>query len=82
MAFQTTTSRALSEMQKHCEGQARFWLGPMGADAKGTIHATDGAQYMWRKLRPLRELPQLQDLDESNTQLDLFGNECEGMCGV
>lgn len=50
--------------------------------SKGTIHATDGAQYMWRKLRPLRELPQLQDLDESNTQLDLFGNECEGMCGV
>lgn len=40
-------------------------------------------QYVTRRLHPLRELPPLEDLlGTDDAQLDLFGNECEGMCGV
>lgn len=38
-------------------------------------------QYVWRGLQPLRELPPTEELDEKD-QMDLFDNECEGMCGV
>ncbi len=40
-------------------------------------------QYILRTLQPLRDLPPIEELlrDDSN-QLNLFENECEGMCGV
>lgn len=44
---------------------------------------TGRRQYVWRALRPLRELPPLEELEgRDDAQLDLWGNECEGMCGV
>lgn len=40
-------------------------------------------QYLTRLLKPLRELPSVAELGKrDDAQLDLFGNECEGMCGV
>jgi len=50
--------------------------------ASGTMKGMRGKQYVWRKLKPLRELPLLADLDPHHDQLDLFDAECEGMCGV
>jgi len=44
-------------------------------------HATgiiDGDLYLHPSLKPIGEVT----LDRSENQLDLFGNECEGMCGV
>jgi hypothetical protein len=43
----------------------------------------DNPQYVWKALKPLRELPSLEELEgDKANQLDLFNNECEGMCGV
>lgn len=36
-------------------------------------------QYFHRSLTPLREA---KIDEEDDGQIDLFGNECEGMCGV
>lgn len=49
----------------------------------GTMRGMTGQQYVSRLLIPLRELPE-PEADEklADDQLDLFGNECEGMCGV
>jgi hypothetical protein len=47
--------------------------------AKGTLKGMRGKQYLHRSLIPLREV-KLDVGDERQT--DLFGNECEGMCGV
>ncbi len=45
--------------------------------------ATERLQYVTRLLVPLRQLPPIEELDGSNDrQLNLFENECEGMCGV
>lgn len=50
---------------------------------KGTMKGMRAKQYIYRGLVPLRELPPLADLEaRDDSQLDLFGNECEGMCGV
>lgn len=38
-------------------------------------------QYVSRSLIPLRDLPLLEELD-GRQQIDLFDNECEGMCGI
>lgn len=38
-------------------------------------------QYVSRTLKPLRLLSE-DDIDDDDGQVDLFGNECEGMCGV
>ena len=38
-------------------------------------------QYVLNRLIPLRDLPPLEELD-GRDQIDLFDNECEGMCGV
>lgn len=40
----------------------------------------DKLQYVHRSLRPLREVVDDESLEEKN--LNLFENECEGMCGV
>ena len=51
--------------------------------SKGTIGAMKGQQYILRSLKPLRELPTLEELEgDGPKQPSLFGNECEGMCGV
>ncbi len=50
--------------------------------SSGTMKGMNSEQFIWRKLKPLRELPPLEELDPEDSQLDLFGNECEGMCGV
>jgi len=42
-------------------------------------HGTKHKQWIHRSLRPLRDV--VEDV-EDDPQLDLFGNECEGMCGV
>jgi hypothetical protein len=47
--------------------------------ASGTLRGMSSEQFIWRALRPLRELDKTVDPDPA---LDLFGNECEGMCGV
>lgn len=45
--------------------------------SSGTMRGENGQQYIWRALKPLR------DIEEDNSdQMDLFGEECEGMCGV
>ena len=40
-----------------------------------------GDEYVLHSLIPLRELPSIDEV-ENRAQLDLFGHECEGMCGV
>lgn len=40
--------------------------------------ALDGTPYLHASLQPLNTV----DLDPSKDQIDMFGNECEGMCGV
>lgn len=45
----------------------------------GTMRGIRGQQFVSRSLKPLRELV---ESDEPDPQLDLFGNECEGMCGT
>ena len=47
----------------------------------GTMRGISRPQYIWRELKPLRELPPVEELD-GRDQIDLFENECEGMCGV
>jgi hypothetical protein len=37
-------------------------------------------QYILKRLKPLRELPPASELESK--QINLFNNECEGMCGV
>jgi len=47
--------------------------------ATSQVSAYRGTPYLHRSLKPLREV----DLtDYSSDQGELFGNECEGMCGV
>ena len=48
--------------------------------AAGPMRGMRRLQYMHRSLVPLREAVLDEDTDDS--QLDLFQNECEGMCGV
>ena len=51
--------------------------------ANGPLRGMKREQYIWRELKPLRELPPLEELEaKDESQPDLFGNECEGMCGV
>jgi len=45
----------------------------------GPLTGVHGLQYMHRSLRPLGEVA---FRDDGQLELDLFGNECEGMCGV
>ena len=41
------------------------------------------AQYLTKLLIPLRELPSIKELAaRDDAQLNLFENECEGMCGL
>jgi len=48
---------------------------------KGTTASEQ--QFISQLGTPLRELPSIRELDgRDDAQLDLFGNECEGMCGV
>jgi hypothetical protein len=37
-------------------------------------------QFVHRSLRPLREI--IEDPNYQDRQINLFENECEGMCGV
>ena len=47
----------------------------------GTVRGMRNQQYILKSLTPLRELPPTSELDNS-AQIDLFDDECEGMCGV
>lgn len=50
---------------------------------KGSLRGMNGQQFILRSLHSLRDLPSREDLEgRDDAQLDLFGNECEGMCGV
>lgn len=49
----------------------------------GQMRGIRSKQYLTRLLVPMRELPPLEELENrDDSQLDLFNNECEGMCGV
>ena len=50
--------------------------------SSGTETDPNKKQYISRLLIPLREIPTVNELDKDADQIDLFGNECEGMCGV
>lgn len=51
--------------------------------SKGTMSGMRGQQYVWRALKPLRELPSIETLGGDETaQVSMFDNECEGICGV
>ena len=47
----------------------------------GKLGAMREEQFVWRALKPLREIPPVSELD-NHEQIDMFNNECEGMCGV
>lgn len=53
--------------------------GPGGV-LKGMVHPA----YIWRELKPLSELPSVEELEQrDDAQLDMFNDGCEtGMCGV
>ena len=48
--------------------------------SRGTLRGMKKPQFVHRSLRPLAEV--INDPEYVDTQLDLFDNECEGMCGV
>jgi len=52
--------------------------------SKGTMKGFRGQQYIWRELKPLRELPPLAELEgKDEAQIDMFNDACDsGMCGV
>ena len=48
--------------------------------SRGTLKGMDAEQYMHRSLKPLGEVDFDNDVDRG--QIDMFLDECEGMCGV
>jgi hypothetical protein len=49
----------------------------------GTMRGMKNEQFVSRLLMPLDEIPTVAELEgDKNEQIDLFGNECEGICGV
>jgi hypothetical protein len=51
--------------------------------SSGTMKGMRGQQFVLRTLVPLREVPLPSELNgDGPHQMDLFGEECEGMCGV
>lgn len=48
--------------------------------SSGTMKGMRGQQFILRTLEPLRDVT--EESNDGPQQLDLFGNECEGMCGV
>ena len=45
---------------------------------RGGVHKTTQKLYLHSSMTPLADV----DLDPDRDQVDMFGNECEGMCGV
>lgn len=66
------------------DNQPEEWAEAVEMDAKirvgGTLRGMLDHQYMHRSLKPLSEVD-LTTL-EDHGQLNMFNNECEGMCGV
>lgn len=63
------------------DNQPDEWADAIAADRQlrlGDARGMRGIEYMHRSCVPLDEV----DLSVDDRQLDLFGNECEGMCGV
>jgi hypothetical protein len=63
------------------DGPAHEWQDAIEVDAAiRSQPGFRGQQFMHRSLKPLAEV----DLStaEDHGQLNLFNNECEGMCGV
>lgn len=50
--------------------------------AAAASEALEGMPYLHRSLIPLADIDFDQLLKEQRPQMDLFGNECEGLCGV
>ena len=48
----------------------------------GSARGIRGQQFMHRSLKPLADIDFAALVARGNRQADLFGNECEGMCGV
>lgn len=49
---------------------------------RGGVTGTKHALYLHRDMVPLEDADLSTDLDRGQGSLDLFGNECEGMCGL
>lgn len=73
--------RSALEYAKWREGEPELFEEACKWDDLIRDSGTSGTQYVWRGLKPLRELPPLSELTNAD-QLDLFDLECEGMCGV
>jgi hypothetical protein len=57
------------------------WADAVQADRElrlGDARGMRGVEFMHRSRQPLDEV----DLSVDDSQLDLFGNECEGLCGI
>ena len=63
--------------------EACEWDELLRSGETGLLKGMRDEAYIWRDLRPLRELPPLEELEKrDDRQINLFENECEGMCGV
>lgn len=62
------------------EGDQEEWLETVAMDyhIRNRVSRMKSAQYMHRSKKPLDQV----DFSMITNQLDMFGNECEGMCGV
>ena len=62
------------EIDRRLRAEPRFVSS--GADPEKAI--IKGEQYLHKSCKPLGEI----DFDEDDDQLDMFGNDCSGLCGV
>jgi hypothetical protein len=64
--------------------QAVEWDEMLRSSESGLLKGMNDAAYIWKDLKPLRELPSVAELESrDDNQLDMFNDGCEtGMCGV
>ena len=64
--------------------QAVEWDEMLRSSESGLLKGMKDAAYIWKDLKPLRELPSVAELEgRDDAQLDMFNDGCEtGMCGV
>ena len=76
--------RNIQEWRKLREEDPEAFTEAVGVDRmireRGPMKGMERLQYVHRSLRPLEEV--VDDPYYDDEQLDLFNNECEGMCGV
>lgn len=64
--------------------EAVAWDELLRSGATGRLKGMQGEAFIWKDLKPLRELPSVEELESrDDAQLDMFNDGCEtGMCGV